>query len=451
MPPVELTAAALPARTGEAGAFPLAWLRALRRVLRAPRLIVANLIGLASLAAIGATVPQVGVATEVELHRFGTSHPDLAPLVHRLGMDEVFRGRLFLLLVVWAASSLCVVEIELWKRLFRAWREPLSERSFRLAPFRTELERPSRRAPVARTRFTSSGRLSLLGTPLFHLGILLVVIAGILRALFGASAAVDLIEGETLAPTSAFGAQWPGPLASPFSFLSPLSFDRLLVRLHPSGEPSQLTASVSLPAQGATRRATVAVNAPLKLPGGWMYQTTEFGPAALFEARGPWGVEQRALLLERSSGGGFAGSTQIGDLEVRMRATAREASLPPRSFEARLLRGGALLFVGNLAPGSRIEYAKGERLDLLGARYWTRFRGARDDMVGLAYAGIILTVLGAIMMLAFIRVDTAVIVKPTDRGERVVVALRASRLAPLFAERFEALQRAEREATETEP
>ena len=58
-----------------------------------------------------------------------------------------------------------------------------------------------------------------------------------------------------------------------------------------------------------------------------------------------------------------------------------------------------------------------------------------------AFVAFAIAVLGFALIVTVVRVDTAVLVTPSAGGERVMVALRAQRFAPLYAERFERLVR----------
>jgi hypothetical protein len=70
---------------------------------------------------------------------------------------------------------------------------------------------------------------------------------------------------------------------------------------------------------------------------------------------------------------------------------------------------------------------------------WIRLRGSRDSAMWLAYLGFALAVIGATMIFTLVKVDACVIISPAGDRERVFVALRPQRFAPLFEERFQRL------------
>ena len=50
--------------------------------------------------------------------------------------------------------------------------------------------------------------------------------------------------------------------------------------------------------------------------------------------------------------------------------------------------------------------------------------------------GFAMAIVGVVLMFGFVRVDTLVVAEPDGEGERVTVAMRPQRLAPVFADRF---------------
>ena len=66
------------------------------------------------------------------------------------------------------------------------------------------------------------------GSMMLHLGLIAIIAAGAWRALFSSEAVVDLIEGETLPPApTAWTHQPPGLLATPFHLTRPITLEAL--------------------------------------------------------------------------------------------------------------------------------------------------------------------------------------------------------------------------------
>jgi hypothetical protein len=68
---------------------------------------------------------------------------------------------------------------------------------------------------------------------------------------------------------------------------------------------------------------------------------------------------------------------------------------------------------------------------------WARLQGSRDSALWLAYTGMALVMLGATLIFMLIKRDFCIVITPLGERERVFVALKPQRFAPLFQERFE--------------
>ena len=153
-------------------------LASIKRVLRKPAVIVGELAAIALAGVMGATLPGA----------------------------HIFQSVWFALLTLLTAGSLVVVVLEQFRRLRSQWRQQPSPAQFTSAPYQAQFERPATTAEPQQ-RIWSERRLGLAGSLVFHMGLLLLILAGASRALFLSEAAVDLLEGETLAPGAAWAAQ----------------------------------------------------------------------------------------------------------------------------------------------------------------------------------------------------------------------------------------------------
>ena len=422
----------------------LDWLRRLKRFFRAPATIVGGLLAIAVLGALGAALPQAGVATAAETAHLRAHGPFLSALVDGLALDHVFTSPAFLASLGVSTVSLCIVVVEQAGRLRSQWGLVLSEGHFRTAPFRQEFLRPARQESAPSTRIRTRGRLSLAGSPLFHAGLLCVILAGGLRALFGAEAVVDLIEGETLpASVEAWGVQWPGPLGRPFSLDAPLVLESIESSRYSAGDLLGLRIGFSIQRPGHEQRLELGVNEELRTRGGRIYLDAMHGPAALVEWVVPTFAPIRsAILLERKEAKAF-GAYAHGPrrLLARIRAPEPASGMRPGAVEIRILDGSAAIGEGTLKPGEALAFGGGGSLRLHGLPYWVRLHGNHDPALGLAYLGFALALLGATLIFAVVKVDELVSVSLEGDAERVVVALRPGRFAPLFKDRFERLLR----------
>ncbi len=418
--------------------------RALKAFLRAPGVIVSEVLLLAGLCILGASLPQAGRSSLEAVARLHHQPTPIAWLVDTLGLDHVFTSPVFLAALGVASASLVLVLTDQVRRFLLQWGATCTEATFRHAPYRSEFWRATgqgaRRRPGIRTR----GKLGLAGSPLFHAGLLCLILAGGLRALFGVEAVVDLYEGERLPATvEAWGAQWPGPLGEPFRMEVPLTLQRVDQARYANGDLKSLRAQVVLhQAQGEETRE-VAVNQPLMTPRGTLFMDSTVAPAALVEWQTPDAEPVRqAILLERKEAhahGNYAQGPR--GLQARIRVPDAAGSFRPERAEVRILRGGAVLAEGALRAGESLALPEGGVFRLYGLPPWIRLHAHHDPALGLSYAGFALALLGAILIYGVVPVDEWIAMTPEGDGERVQVALRPRRFTPLFRERFERLVR----------
>ena len=423
-----------------------------KQFLRSPSVIIGEIAAVALAGALGASLPQAGSASAESLPRLPENGPLLAALVKVFALDHVFYSAWFLMVTAFLSASLGVIVFEQVKRLRLQWSQRLSEVHFRNAPLHTEFERdPAGRpastrcaAPRPTLQIWTERRIGLLGSPIFHIGLLLIILAGSFRALFGTEAAVDLIEGETLPATpSAWAGQWPGALGRAFRLDWPVTLDTVKSARYQDGDLRELKVRLLLQRNQGPQPAELAVNHDLKTGAGRIFLGSDFGPAALVEWQSTDAAPKReAALLTKKSGDAYEG-TSLGPngLQAHLRAQVGADGAHPAHVEVRVMRDGALLFTGDARPGQTASLRTGEKLVLLGTPFWVRLRGSRDPALGLAYLGFGLVMAGVVLIFAVVKVDACVLVTPMGERERVFVALKPQRFAPLFQERFEQLVR----------
>lgn len=411
--------------------------RKLKRFLRSPKTITVELLGIASAVGLMTTVPQA--ADRADWLGFASRRPELASVVRLLLLDRVLHSPWFGGLLVLAAASLGIVLVEQWQRALREWREPLIEASFRSAPYSREGSPIGNLPAGAGATFSTTGRLGLWGTPLFHLGVMLVLVAGLARALFASEAVFELVEGEGIGDGGSVPVEVSGgPLAAAFHAPEALRLLQLQPSRYPSGRLQALLASLAVGEGKEARTVEVSINSPLTWGVQALYLLASHGPAALVRLSANDRAEQQLLLLRTGDGELYEARGTLGALELRLRGRVGVDGLPPGSLESRILSAGTLAFVGLLEPGQPVDFAGG-RVELVQVRQWAAFQGTRDPSPWLAYLGFSVAIAGALIMFLVIKVDTLVAISPRPEGVRVRVALRAQRFSPLFAERFERL------------
>ena len=298
-------------------------------------------------------------------------------------------------------------------------------------------------AGVPKVELRTQRKYGISGSLLFHAGVLLLILAGAGRALFSAEAVVDVMEGETLPATAgAWGAQWPGLLARPICLKSPVSLKSIDAEAYGDGSLRTLGVELSVDKEEKGLRR-VEVNQGTHISGIRVYLGSDYGPALLAEwISGEGNPTREAVLLNDKDSAGYEGlSKGPGGLVAHFRAVPGRAGQRSGSVEVRIMRENALLYADRLAAGGEAILINGEKFRLHGMPYWVRLRASRDPVLWLAYAGFSLVLAGAAVMFMVVRVDTCVSVSPENGQERVFVAVRAQRFAPLYREQFRRLVR----------
>ncbi len=413
------------------------------QLLRRPKVIVGEIAAVGFVSGAGVTLPLL-----VDFVSLRQNHPMVVAVCRALGFDNLIGSLWFLIPLGLAGASLTQVVYGQLRRLPKAWSRVPTAEHFRSAPFRAEFERPARASSPAGTAPTveirTSGRIAVTGSPVFHVGLLLVVAAGLARALFGSSAAVDLVVGEALPPgPAAWNAQWPGYWAGPIALRDPLTLESVSPALYPDGSLMGLAGKFSSQGPNRMNEMEIAVNSGVVCDGTRLYVASNFGPAGMIEwPDGHGGTVCEAVLMSGPDKGVFKGSSAPhGGMRVKMHAQIDSAGKRPTAVDVRVMRGDELVYSGAMNIKQSVVLPDGTRLKLRSIPYWMRLFGSRDSSLPLVYAGFCLVLLGSVIIFGVVRVETLVLTTPAGDTERIVVALTAQRLAPLYEERFANLVR----------
>ena len=403
----------------------------LRRFLRSPRLIVAEIAGITLGGLVMAIVPQQGAERAAAA----------GGLVSVLALDRVARSPWFLSFLILSIASLAVVIVDQTKR---AWhfskRRPITGAAGP-APYRREAVFAGVIPDVPGSEYRMRGSLGHWGSPLFHAGVLVVIVAGLLRLLFSADAAVDLLVGETLASGSVYDVQRPGLLGSPFAFPQRFRLDEIRVERYPSGETKAVEGVVSVGEGTRARRRAIAINDPTRIGIHTLYITARGGSAVLVEVANGAATERHAILL-RESANGSEGSVMLADgTLLRVSSDRGGLGVAPGQVDVRAARGGALAGIALLAPRDSMALPGGVRVSVAAIVPWVQISGQRDLSTPVVYLGFLLACLGGLLMVMVIPVETVIVREKVAEGVRLTVAMRPRKFAPLFAPAFEDLWR----------
>lgn len=279
---------------------PVGWARWAWRQLTSMRTALVLLVLLAVAAIPGSVLPQRGT-NELDVTAWIERNPGLAPLVDRLGLFDVFSSAWFVAVYILLFVSLigCVLpRIGAHWRSMRAPTPPAPRRLGRLAGAQSWTTHDADLLDAAEqwlradrwrvTRGTGDNAGSLAaekgfaretGNLLFHLALVLILIAVALGSLFGWKGTVIIREGSGFANTlTQYDSFRPGRLASaddlpPFAFTM-TDFDAAFERDGSQrGAPRSFSADLVYTAQPGSppQRRSVSVNSPLRLDGAKVF------------------------------------------------------------------------------------------------------------------------------------------------------------------------------------
>ena len=288
-----------------------AWLRWTWRQLTSMRTALVLLFLLAVAAVPGSLLPQRNVNPE-RVAGFFQRHPDLAPLLDRLSLFDVFAAPWFaaIYLLLFVSLAGCVVP-RTWRHARAAMsRPPAAPRNLSRLPYADswatdatpERAVAAARAELAARRFrveagadsvaAEKGYLRETGNLLFHIALLALLFAVAAGALFGYRGNILLVEGDGFANTVASYDKFdPGRVfhagdLQPFT-LRMDDFRASYITSGPRrGQPSTFEARVRVrDAPAAPERVrTIEVNHPLEIDGAKVYLLGH-GYAPVFEVR----------------------------------------------------------------------------------------------------------------------------------------------------------------------
>lgn len=413
-------------------------LRMVRRVLRRPSVIVAEVAAIAGACTVMTLIPQVFEASPLALRHFQADWPTLAALAHALWLDRMTEAPWFLVLVGLALASLTLVLVEQLRVLKRAWRRPPTEAALIGAPLQATFDRRAR--GQAGLTLAQTGRLGLGGSALLHFGLVSCVVAGFGGMLFARSGVFELVVGETLPAlqSAGFAKQWGGPLSDPLTVDHAFTLTKLTDQRYPTGESKALTANVAV----GSRDVEVAVNTPVDIGRERVYLTAIGGPAVLTEV-GAGSAPPVAIMMRDASEEAVEYSGELNGIELHLRASRSRTGALPAEVYVRVLIGGGLRYSGPLTVGQGVDLGQGKRVVVRDIRHWAQFRARRDDALPLAWLGLSCVVLGALLIYGVSPVAWMIRVDPVGDRELVVIRMKPLRFVPLFRERFAALVVAE--------
>ncbi len=450
------------------------------------------LLFLLALAAVpGSLVPQRSVDA-ARVAQFAAAHPTLSPWYERFSLYAVYSSPWFsaIYLLLFVSLVGCVLPRSRAHLSASLARPPKAPRNLGRLPVHrsASVAEPSadvlaRAEKLLRSKHfrvqvadgavsAEKGYLRETGNLVFHLSMLLLLVAVALGHLYGFKANVLLVEGESFSDTvTAFDTYTPGPLASPSS-LPPftVSLDTLSVTYQTDGQqrgaPRDFRAAVRYTSSpgSPSRSFDLQVNHPLQVDGtkvfllghGYAPVFTVKDKSGAIVSQGPVpflprdgnltssgvvkvngttpqlgfdGVFLPTAVLDRTAGpvSVYPGlllpravlSAYRGDLGVDGGIPQSVYSLDKRSMVQVRAEDGRFL-VQSLAPGATMTLPSGESITFDGVRQWTSLQIARDPGIVPALVAAMLALAGLMLSLFVRRRRVWVRAGPDDDGRTLI-------------------------------
>jgi len=375
------------------------------RLLASPDLALALIGGLVLAAIAGGTLPQSSRLSPLELDAWHQAWPLVSLWLERLGLADVYASTGFFALCVALVVNLTAGTLAHVAYLSAWFRGETPNRTLSLTALPPTLASLQDAGPSGQHR----GGWGLAGLPLFHVGVVIIILAAAAHASQRLGAHFELAEGEVLSEAK-------GKLLLDRDTHLPdgelgfrLRLDELRVEME-GGRYRELQARLSLQqAGGPLHQQTLAMNHPARIGAYQIYLDKNVGQTAVFERVLPDGQRRRLLINFMMARDSWGKSTPLKRDEVMMfeeRPVNFRMALTPGDaprFHLVAERLGKPVFDGSLAPGDVADLGV-YQLKFIGTVPWAGLYLASGQMVRWIFAGIVLALAGfALHLLVFPR------------------------------------------------
>jgi hypothetical protein len=315
--------------------------------------------------------------------------------LERLGLSDVYESSGFLFLYVALVVNLTAGMVAHAAYLLAWFRGPAPTRSL----FLSSLPPALHKLPDAGPNGHRYGNLGLIGLPLFHAGIVVIVVAALVNSSDRLAAHFELAEGEVLSQAKGKLLLERGARQPEGALGFRLRLDALQVEME-SGRLKELQARLSLQEAGGTlRQETLAVNQPLRVGSYQVYLDKTVGQTALFERTLPDGQRRSLLINFMVAKESWGKNTILARDEVMMfeerPVNFRMALTPGDAPRFRLVaeRRGKTVFDGVLMPGEVADLGV-YQLKFIGTAPWAGMYLASGRALKWIFAGFVLALSG---------------------------------------------------------
>lgn len=278
------------------------------------------------------------------------------------------------------------------------------------------------------------------GAPLFHLGMLLVLVASCFIALTEQRGALTIAQCEMLAPADEWISTEEGLLAQKLRLPATFRFDDLRVLYDEKNAPEQIESLVTfIRNDGTEDLLNVAVNGVSSYQGVRIYHTNEYGAAFSLELTGPDGMRHvEKLLISHPDGAAEAGylDTVLPWLPYTLSAKyfadveRRSMNSADSQLILRLMSGKDEVARISLLSGQSGQLG-GYRVRLLAVDKWAKFIFVYLNGIEIVFAGFSLMMIGALLSYLMPPRELVIILQGQGNYE---VFWRAAKFSEFYAE-----------------
>jgi len=426
------------------------------RILTSPRTIITLILLTLFASLIGSLIPQASEKSPEFFELWRQKNIYTYRLVTRLQLHRVYTSYWFLSLVVMIALSLTLSIKEQIRRNLRMRIRGVKRVDGGVSPgsvFSNIISIIKKKgykiayADGERALF-SKNRLGRWGSVIFHSGLLLIVVSGIIVLCFQKRGFVQIIEGETFnGNEDGFLVIEKGILAGRFDTGFMTTLRRFTHTYWDNGKPRFIESSMRINIDGKFIDKDISINHPAFIKGTRIYQSTDYGYTVSLVLRDPSsGLQSIAHInLDRPHRLGvfakgrtdFPGSPYIVDMKFLPDASGKTFYLKKPILYLRVFKGSDMLFEGLVLPGDGVKIGR-DILYFVGTGYWSGIIFVKNPGIFLAYTGIAIGIIGATIMFLMPYREIKVTL---SEGQRPQITGMSTRYRAMFREELNEIKR----------
>lgn len=420
---------------------------------------------LAILCLIGVNLPQITVATPSYYEQWKANHLIIASVAEILHFNRMYTSELFLSTITLLLIVMLFGIVNLYRTLRRKvvaeniqvdgvrFKHFFSFTTPQASALRISLLEAQRRGFTITEHFDKlvvlqKNRAGRWGGFIFHLGLVIIILAGLLTFLFENRGFVQLLERDTFFGQQAdFLVTEQGPLAKLFAPDLIVSLKQVSPVYYTDGKLQSLESAVLIGKKTATLRpASLSINQPFEQDGVKVYQSTSFGYTVglLMEKDGEAIPAYFSLDHPNKFGKPFVGYSDFPKTEymlsIELVPDSKGSSF--RIYEPmvflKITKHGAPVYAGWLSVGQSATLDH-TTLTFVDVRRWTGLIVTQNQFVPVVFLGFVFVIVGLALVYGTPLREIYVSVQQEEGVLQLSFGGKARREGVLFKEEFYAL------------